>query len=354
VLVIEDSPEMNRFICEILAAEYRIEKAFDGEEGLRKVMAARPDVILTDIMMPGLSGDQVIRHIRANPEFSRIPIIVLTAKADDEMRIQLLREGAQDYLTKPFLPEELRVRVNNLAALKHSQDELLETIAAAERVNTELEAFSYSVSHDLRAPLRALQGFSYILQDTYVDRIDEQGRDYLERIQRATFRMSELIDGLLQLSRITRAELVNARVDLSWLAHNAVADLANNESHRHVEVIIEENLAAQGDVRLLQLVFQNLIGNAWKFTRDATAPRIEFGAAMQGQEKFFFIRDNGAGFDSRYADKLFMPFQRLHSETDFPGTGIGLATVSRIVARHGGRIWAESEPNVMTTFWFAL
>jgi signal transduction histidine kinase len=354
VLVVEDNPEMNRFICEALSVEFRTAAAFDGHTGLSQALALQPDLVLTDVMMPGLSGDELVRELRARPEMNRVPIVLLTAKADDALRLQLLRKGAQDYLTKPFSIEELRARVGNLVALKRAQDVLIEAKASTEMANRELEAFSYSVSHDLRAPLRGLDGYSQALLEDYADRLDPEGASYLHFIRAAAQRMGRLIDDLLQLSRVTRADLRRDEVDLSSIARTILGNLKQLAPERDVEVIVPAALVAQGDVRLIEVVLGNLLGNAWKFTNKRAQGRIELGSRREASSRVFFVRDNGAGFDATCADKLFGAFQRLHSDREFEGTGIGLATVQRIVHRHGGQIWADATVDVGATFYFTL
>src|ERR687890_869327 len=223
-----------------------------------------------------------------------------------------------------------------------------------EGTNRELEAFSYSVSHDLRAPLRAIDGFSQILLEDYEDRLDEEGRLYLRRTKNASQRMGHLIDDLLNLSRMTRSEMRRESVDLSALVKGVVEDLRATSPEHEVDVIVEEGLVANGDENLLRVALENLVGNAWKFTRDQPRPRIEFGILEHEDTPAYFVRDNGVGFDMAYADKLFGAFQRLHSTGEFEGTGIGLATVQRIVHRHGGRVWAEGNIGSGATFFFTL
>ena len=240
------------------------------------------------------------------------------------------------------------------AALAVSNSRLVMDITERERLreaalaaNRELEAFSYSVAHDLRAPLRAIDGFSQALLDDYGGRIDGDGRRYLDRVRAAAQKMAELIDDLLQLSRITRAELAKRSVDVSQIARQIAAEL-ERESHR--EIAIADGLAAEADPKLLAIVLENLLSNAWKFTAKREGARIELGRDDAG----FFVRDNGAGFDMTYRDKLFGVFQRLHAASDFAGTGIGLATVRRIIERHGGRVWADARVGEGATFWFTL
>jgi signal transduction histidine kinase len=223
-----------------------------------------------------------------------------------------------------------------------------------EAVNRELETFSYSVAHDLRAPLRGIDGFSQALLEDHGDRLDASGKDALQRVRAASQRMAQLIDDLLKLSRVTRSELHREPVDLSALARTIVADLQKAQPDREVIVVIAEGLAANGDPRLLRAVLENLLANAWKFTAKQPRARIEFGMTRHDGGRAYFVRDDGAGFDMAYADKLFGAFQRLHASSDFPGTGIGLATVQRIVHRHGGRVWAEGAVGRGATFYFTL
>ncbi len=229
-----------------------------------------------------------------------------------------------------------------------------ERTSQLEAANKELEAFSYSVSHDLRAPLRSIDGFSLAILEDYADRLDAVGKDYLRRVRMSSQRMAELIDDMLQLSRLTRGELHVGEVDLGAIAADIVQDLRRSAPDRDVDVVIAPGLMACGDPRLLRSVLENLLGNAWKFTSKHPHACIEFGRTLGGGRSDFFVRDDGAGFDMGYADKLFKPFSRLHSDSEFQGTGIGLATVQRIIHRHGGRIWAEGDVEKGATFYFNL
>jgi PAS domain S-box-containing protein len=221
-------------------------------------------------------------------------------------------------------------------------------------INQELEAFSYSVSHDLRAPLRAIDGFSRILMGENSGQLDEMGRDRLERVRRAAQHMGALIDDLLKLSRVTRAEVQFQEVDLSAMAAEVAEELLRQEPERRVRFSIAPGLTSQGDKRMLHIALDNLLGNAWKFTGRREEAHIEFGANVEEGRKVYHVRDDGAGFDMAYADKLFGAFQRLHDTGEFPGTGIGLATVQRIIHKHGGRIWAEAAVDQGATFFFTL
>ncbi len=220
--------------------------------------------------------------------------------------------------------------------------------------NQELEAFSYSVSHDLRAPLRAIDGFSRILIDEHGSQLDGQGRDRLERVRRAAQQMGLLIDDLLKLARVSRAELQFGNVDLSTLAGELIDALQKHEPGRHVACIVAPGMTAWGDAKLLTIAVENLLANAWKFTGQRVEARIEFGMQLQDGVTVYSVKDNGAGFDMVYADKLFGAFQRLHDAREFPGTGIGLATVQRIIHKHGGRIWADAAIDRGATFHFTL
>lgn len=228
-----------------------------------------------------------------------------------------------------------------------------ERTAQLEAMNKELEAFSYSVSHDLRAPLRSIRGFSEVLLERYSERLDARGQEFLRRACESSQHMDTLIDDLLQLSRVGRSEINNQDVDLSALAEAIARELSSSDPQRPVTFVIQRGLHAEGDERLLRIVLENLLRNAWKFTGRQPAPRIEFGR-LNGPGSPFFVRDNGAGFDMAYVKRLFGVFQRLHSGVEFPGTGVGLATVQRIVNRHGGRVWAEGAMNQGASFYFSL
>lgn len=252
-----------------------------------------------------------------------------------------------------------------LREIQHRDAELLDAQALLERrvvertaqleaANKELEAFSYSVSHDLRAPLRGIDGFGQILLEEYSNKLDDQGREYIQRLRAASQRMAQIIDDLLKLARVTRAELSLEEIDLSALALDVVEKLRSEFPERNVRFDTVRGLKAHADIRLLRIALENLLGNAWKFTGRRQEAHIEFGASDQNGQPVYFVRDNGAGFDMAYTNKLFGAFQRLHDAHEFPGTGIGLATVQRVIQKHGGRIWAESAVDRGATFYFTL
>ena len=262
------------------------------------------------------------------------------SEANDELKNDIIKR-------KKAEEEVLKYR-------NHLEEMVKERTAQLEATNKELEAFSFSVSHDLKAPLRSLNGFSNILLEDYHDKLDERGKDYLNRVRSGTQKMSLLIDAMLTLSRLTRGELNRVKVDMTELAKSTASCLQESEPDRKVEFVIAENMTANGDAAMVNAVIENLLGNAWKFTGKHPTARIEFGVTKKNGKTIYFVKDDGAGFDPAYSDNLFVPFQRLHTESEFPGIGIGLATVQRIINQHKGRIWAEGEVEKGATFYFTL
>ena len=250
---------------------------------------------------------------------------------------------------------ELAHAINALLEQMHQRDLILRRrTTELEAANRELEAFSYSVSHDLRSPLASIDGFSSALAEFYGDRLDESGKEYLHWIRDASAQMNNLVAGLLQMSRISRSEIHRSQVDLSAIAQSLAGSLRQRDSSREIDFRIEPGLIVEGDERLLHAVLENLMSNAYKFTGKSGAAMIAFGSSLEGGRRAYFVKDNGAGFDSTQAARMFTPFQRLHSSSEFEGTGIGLATVKRIVERHGGTIWADGKVGQGATFYFTL
>ena len=293
----------------------------------------------------------VVRRVLTDP-IDRLTEVMANSSLQKQVQMPpmlLERDDEIGSLARAFqgLSDRLHQSYQALAREEEYLQEAVEQrTAQLQQANKELEAFSYSVSHDLRAPLRAIEGFMQAIVEEYLDKLPEgQCRDYFSRIQAATRRMSNLIDDLLKLSHLTRHEVAFQNVDLAVLAKDIVETLRAGEPQRRVQVRIQPELAVLGDSRLLRIVMENLLGNAWKFTRDTADACIEVGLNSDGKEDVFYVCDNGAGFDDQYAERMFQPFQRLHSIDQFEGTGIGLAIVQRIIQRHGGRVWAEGGPD---------
>jgi len=282
-------------------------------------------------------------------EIQRAVLNILQDSSDEKAKLEEVRKAMLNLL-EDFDVERSRTEEAN-RELRVVLESIRKAKEAADAANRELAAFSYSVSHDLRAPLRALDGFSQALIEDYYDILDEEGHGYLNRIRAASQRMALLIDDLLKLSRLTRGELNLGPVDLSALARAIAAELQKTEPTRKVDFRITEGLNVTADPNLLKIVLENLLGNAWKFTGRKEDAVIELGS---GTAQTYFVRDNGAGFDMTYEDKLFGVFQRLHSDKDFSGSGIGLSIVQRIILRHGGKVWAEGEIGKGAIFYFTL
>jgi signal transduction histidine kinase len=351
VLVVDDNPDLRNYMRDLLSPQYDTAVACDGTDALERMQTFTPDIVLSDVMMPRMNGLQLAQALRTNPETVAVPVILLSARAGEEAAVEGLDAGCDDYLTKPFTAQELLARVRahlQLATLRRRWTHELE------RANRELDAFSYSVAHDLRAPLRVIDGFGLILEEEAGDRLGDEGRRRLAAMRDAAKRMTQLIDDLLYLSRLARGELNRRSFDLSVLVNSVAAQLQSVHANRRVRLVVPEQLAIHADVALIKIALENLLGNAWKFTAKRADACIEVGMEQAGAEPVYFIRDNGAGFDMKYVSKLFGAFQRLHTDAEFQGTGIGLATVHRIIQRHGGRIWATAEPNRGATFRFTL
>jgi len=351
VLWADDNADMRDYVQRLLAERYDVIAVPDGRAALTAAQQNHPDLVLTDIMMPGLDGFGLLRELRADARTRTIPVILLSARAGEESAVEGLDAGADDYLAKPFSAQELLARVRTHLEMSEIRREWAKQL---EQANQELEAFSYSVSHDLRAPLRTIDGFGALLFEENGDKLDEQGRQYLQRIRTGIKKMSGLIEDLLSLSRMSRVVLQKESINLTDLARDVITEFQNREPARKIAVEIADGLTARGDARLMQIVLVNLLGNAWKYTAKQPQAQIVFRQKGKGNETVFYVGDNGAGFNMDHADKLFAPFQRLHRDSEFEGTGIGLATVQRIISRHGGRIWAEGAVNEGATFYFTL
>jgi signal transduction histidine kinase len=392
ILIVDDEKDFSLILADILKSRgYQVEVAYSAENGREKIQTFDAQVALLDMRLGHESGIDLIAALKqARP---KILCVMMTAYATMNTAIEAIHQGAYDYLQKPLnMPylfstlercfEKLQLEDEKAAverALKARNAELeeinrrlsesearyrklsqeleqrvLERTAALQAVNKELEAFSYSVSHDLRAPLRGIDGFVQILIEDHADQLGPEGAAHLQRVHAASQHMRQLVEGMLTLSRLTRGEMRRECVDLSALAQKIAHELQQTQPERQVEFAITPGLVAHGDARLLRVVLDNLLGNAHKFTGKQAHARIEFGHTETNGKPAYFVRDNGAGFDMAFAHKLFAAFQRLHETAEFEGTGIGLATVQRIVHRHGGHVWAEGQEGKGATFYFTL
>ncbi|MFI5398182.1 MAG: ATP-binding protein [Candidatus Binatia bacterium] len=307
--------------------------------------AADPDSPPIVAHRRALSGQSSTYEQRLNDRVFEVRVEPL--RGPDERIVGCLALGV-DITERKHAEDEIR-RLN-----AELEQRVQERTAQLEASNRELEAFSYSVSHDLRAPLRVIESFTKAIEEDCGARLDPQSRHYLDRVRAATERTKQLIADLLQLSRVSRSEMQLQRVDMSQLARTVAVELQQALPTHPVTIVIADAVVATCDARLVRVLLDNLLGNAWKFTSKHAAGHIEFGVTERDGERIYFVRDDGAGFDMRFADQLFQPFKRLHGASDFPGTGIGLATVQRIVHRHGGRVWAEGEVEGGATFYFTL
>jgi signal transduction histidine kinase len=292
-------------------------------------------------------------------QFRKLKLSEEALQKAHDMLEQRVRERTADLArANEEMEAEIADRMRAEAAVRTLNRELeqrvVERTAQLETANKELESFAYSVSHDLRAPLRSIDGFTQAIEQEQASRLDDTGRDYLRRVRAAADKMMGLINALLDLSRLSGGELKRVSVDLSAFAKEVADELSRTQPERAVEFVIPDGLTVEGDAVMLRAVVENLLGNAWKFTGKRDAAKIEFGAVRRNGSCAYFVRDNGAGFDMAYAGRLFCAFQRFHAATDYPGSGIGLATVQRIVHRHGGKVWAEGEPEKGATFFFTL
>ncbi len=344
LLIVDDNADMREYLARLLRSHWNVDLAEDGQAALESILANPPDLVLSDVMMPRLDGLGLIKELRRRESTRALPIVLLSARAGEESLLAGLDTGADDYLVKPFTANELLARVRTHVAMARIRNQLTQELRLT---NQELEAFSYTVSHDLRAPLRAIDGFSQALQS---QNLDDKGRHYLDRVQTAAKKMAQLIEDLLSLCRLSRAPVHRQQIDLSQAARAILDELARQHPDRQVTVEIAEGLEAQADPALVNVLLENLLGNAWKYTARQSQPNI----TVDRRGDAFFVRDNGAGFDMLEAGQLFGPFQRFHSQQDFEGTGVGLATAQRVVARHQGKIWAEAAVNQGATFYFTL
>lgn len=404
VLIAEDSPTQSRRLQHILEKQgYRVVVTNNGRQAMETARRHKPTLIISDVIMPEMDGYELCRSVKSDASLGDIPIILVTTLSDPEDVIRGLECRADNFILKPYdehhllsrvefvlmnrgagkaeqagMPVEIffngqkhlitadRLQILNLllstydAAIQRNKeltlarDDLHRLNKSLEDANKELEAFSYSVSHDLRSPLRAVDGFSSILSRQYSAQLPPDAKDLLKQVCASAKHMGQLIDDLLRFSRLGRQLLSKRAVNISALVQSVVDELRKEQGGRQVEVQVASLPDCVGDPALLRQVFVNLLSNAFKYTRQKENAVIEAGCRQEGGESVYFIRDNGAGFDMKYAAKLFGVFQRFHRAEEFEGTGVGLSIVQRIIQRHGGRVWAEAEVDKGAAFYFTL
>lgn len=404
ILAVEDSLVQARMLRNFLDQHGLANKLCpNAEEALRCAVSNPPALVISDIVMPGKDGYQLCAMLKSHPVLKKIPVILLTSLSDPLDIIKGLQAGADNFITKPYQDQELFSRITDLlvnrnlnspaiegevtevvfrggrysfrsdqrqilnlllsvyeAAIQRNeqlistQRELETTNENLKAANQELESFSYTVSHDLRSPLNVVAGYVQLMMEEYNDVLQPEGREYLDRILNSTFAMSRLIEDLLNFSRSARLAISPVQTDLSAMAREIISEYRMREPGFRTEVRIQSGMMANADRGLIHVALTNLLGNAVKYSGKVSDPVIIFDFLQDESGTIFYVRDNGAGFDMAKADKLFSPFQRLHSSHEFQGTGVGLATVKRIIERHGGKIWANSKPGEGSSFFFTL
>jgi len=360
ILIVDDESTQLKSLCESLRQHgYEASGFISAQAALAAVDEAKFDLLLTDMMMPEMDGISLLRAaVRKDPDLVGI---IMTGGGTITTAVEAMKSGALDYILKPFRTSEIFPVLDRALELRglRVQNAILETrvrdrTEKLESANKELEAFAYSVSHDLRAPLRHIEGYAELIEASIGSTLSEEDQGYFQSIIRSVGKMNRLIDDLLQFSRTGRAEMRRVQVNLQQLLEAALEEIEPETRQRHILWKKGVLPVVQGDPALLRLVFINLLLNAVKYSRPRDPAEIEIGSTDEKDETVIFVRDNGVGFNMEYADKLFGVFQRLHSPQKFEGTGVGLANVRRIVARHGGRTWAEGKVDGGATFYFSL
>ncbi|HKU16459.1 MAG TPA: ATP-binding protein [Steroidobacteraceae bacterium] len=360
VLIVDDEVAQMKALCNTLEIEGYVTAGFSSAcEALASLRKGQVDILLTDLMMPDMDGIALLKAAREID--GDLAGVLMTGHGTIDTAVKAMQHGALDYILKPFklttvltvlsrACEVRQLRLDNAALQERERG----YIAELEAANKDLEAFSCSVSHDLRAPLRAITGFSEMYLADFGGDVPPEGRRLLERVVQGAAQMDQLIEDLLRFCRYSRQPLQTRAVQLDGIVQRVIEDLRSREPARAVEWRVGALPEVNADAGLLQQVLINLLSNAFKFTRHCTPALIEVDCTQVDCEKVLFVRDNGAGFDMKYVNKLFGVFQRLHSASEFEGTGVGLSIVQRIIQRHGGRIWAQSEPGRGATFFFTL
>lgn len=360
LLIVDDEPAQMKALCDTLRERgYQAAGFTSAKAALDAMRGQQFDVVLSDLMMPEMDGISLLRQ--ALEMDHNLIGIIMTGEGTITTAVEAMKSGAFDYILKPFKLSVMLPVLSRALAMRRLRMENAELEAGIRRrtaeleaVNRELEAFSYSVSHDLRTPLRHIGGYLEMLKEDDETKLGEKGRHYFSAISRSTQTMSKLIDDLLMFSRMGRAEMYQARFTMGELVQAVITDLASDTRDRNIQWEIQPLPDVKGDRAMLKQVWMNLLSNAIKYTRPRNPAKIFIGCIEKAGEWEFFVRDNGVGFDMRYAGKLFDVFQRLHGADEYEGVGIGLANVRRTILRHGGRIWAEAKVNEGASFYFTL
>jgi signal transduction histidine kinase len=363
ILIVDDKPENLLALKKVLQdLDIELVEASSGNEALKATLHNTFALALLDIQMPDMDGYELASILREEEKTAHLPFIFISAVYTDNLNVfKGYEKGAFSFITKPFQPEILINKVNFFIDKHRQQIELFELNRNLETknqelktINKELESFSYSVSHDLRAPIRAINGYSSILQDEFSDKLEGEATELLKSISANAIKMGTLIDQLLDFSRLGRKEMISTEIDMNLIVRSAMNDVCGHSSPQRKLIRVEQLPPTTGDAGLLKQVWINLISNGLKYSGAQPDSAVHISSSTNGNENIYIIKDNGAGFDMKYYNKLFGVFQRLHSETEFEGTGVGLAIVHRIVTRHGGKVWAESEIGKGATFYFSL
>lgn len=355
ILIVDDTPDNLRLLSAMLTRQgFEVRKALNGNMAIASVQADLPDLVLLDIKMPEMNGYDVCQHLKADPKTQEVPVIFISALDDALDKVKAFAAGGADYVTKPFQEAEVLARIEHQLNLRRLQKQLLAQNEELARSNWELEQFAHVVSHDLQQPLQSITGFAKLIALKYQASLDETTQDYLRRIVDAGSRMQRLIQDLLTYAQVGQQSQELEWVDCNLILKQVLNNLELAISEKQVDLSYPELPNVMGNEIYLIQLFQNLISNAIKFTHPTTTPQIKISVQAQSGEWLFSIRDNGIGMAPENLKRIFEAFQRLHSAKQYAGTGIGLTTCKKIVEKHGGQIWVESELNVGTTFYFTL
>ncbi|MBF6607926.1 MAG: response regulator [Flavobacterium sp.] len=362
ILIVDDKPENLRAL-EIVLSDLNVDlvRAKNGNEALKATLHHDFSLALLDVQMPDMDGYELAAFLREEEKTSRLPFIFISAVYTDNPAIfKGYEKGAFSFITKPFQPEILRNKVSFFIekyqqeiALSEINKQLEQKNAELLESNNELESFSYSVSHDLMTPVRALRIYTEMMQQGYEEVLDDEGRRILGKIESNAQKMAQLIQDLLEFSQLGKKELNKTKIDMAALLQSVISEVSDFNPH-HATIKVKDIPKADGDTALLRQVWTNLLSNAIKYSAKSDKPEIEIGSYNSADDIVYYVKDNGVGFDMAYASKLFGVFQRLHTNSEFKGTGIGLALVHRIVSRHQGTVWAESAVDHGSTFYFQL